>query len=172
MFKSRTVWALLSLACIFYACKNDPPFDQSTQAAIDDDLIVKFLASSGVTMTKTSDGLYYKILSEPDTGKSITNKTDTVTIHYVGRFLDGTLFDSTANAIDTIGTKFVLEDGIPGWVEGIPMIKTGGHIRLIVPSALAYQNRIIRRFGIDTLGPNKIFDFDIRLFKVRQKVVK
>ncbi len=172
MLKSRTLWALVLLACIFYACKNDPPFDKATQAKIDDDLIIKFLDSSGVEMERTSDGLYYKIISDADTGKAVTDTTDTVSVHYVGKFLDGTLYDSTSSAIDTLATKFVFGDAMQGWRKGISMIKTGGEIRLIIPSAMAYQDRIIRRPGLDTLGPNKIFDFDIRLIRVAKRVVK
>ena len=169
MLKSRTLWALVLLACIFYACKNDPPFDKATQAKIDDDLIVKFLDSSNLVMTRTGDGLYYKIISEPDTGKKINNETDTVSVYYVGRYLDGTLYDSTSTRIDSLATKFVFRSAMEGWRKGIPLIKTGGQIRLIVPSGMAYQNRIIPRPGLDTLGPNKIFDFDIRLIRVAEK---
>lgn len=166
MLKSRTFWALVLLACFFMACKSDPPYDRDAQAAIDDDSIRTFLGASSSDFRRTSDGLYYQILNEPDTGVTVANLTDTVLLHYVGRYLDGRLYDSTATQIDSIATRFVFNTAIEGWMKGIPFIKTGGRIRLIVPSTMAYQNIEAPRAPKDTLAANSIFDFNIRLIRV------
>lgn len=169
MLKSRTFWALVVLAGLFVACKSDPPYDENTQATIDDDSIRKILGANIANFKRTEDGLFYRILNEPDTGVTVKNQTDTVFLHYVGRFLDGTLYDSTATRIDSLATRFVFNTAIEGWIKGIPFIKTGGTIRLIVPSTMAYQNVAVGRPPIDTIPPNSIFDFTIRLVKIAEQ---
>ena len=65
----------------------------------------------------------------------------TVKVHYTGRLLDGTKFDSSLDRNDPI--EFVLGKGmvIPGWDEGIALLKVGGKALLVIPSNLAYGSR-------------------------------
>jgi len=169
MLKSRNLLLVVLAACLYVACKSDPAYDKATQLAIDDDIIVKNLAASGETadFTKDPSGFYYQILSKgPDTGATPVI-TDTLVVHYVGRtYPGGRLFDSTTTNVDTLSTKFVLANGIEGWQKGIPLIKKGGRIRLLVPSSLGYQNR-----QLDTvLVANTNLDFDIRLINIKHKI--
>lgn len=170
MLKSKVLLLFLLTACVFTACKNDPAYDAATQLAIDEDIIVAKLKADGQTATRTNEGLYYQLIKASADTKpvSITNLLDTVSIHYVARiFTTQVLYDSTANDVDTIATKVVLGNTIEGWQKGIPLMKTGDRIRLIVPSPLAYQNRII-----GTLPANTILDFDIKLISTSpQKIV-
>jgi FKBP-type peptidyl-prolyl cis-trans isomerase FkpA len=164
MLKSRYLLVFFVFVCFYMACKTDPLYDdiRAQQAAIDDDKIARFIDSLGIPAQKTDQGLYYQII-EPGTptGKDWL-KTDVISIHYVGRFLTGQVFDSTAVADKP--TEFLMADVIEGWQLGIPLINPGGSIRLIVPSALAYQNRQI---GVtDSIPPNSILDFDIKLLGV------
>jgi len=82
----------------------------------------------------TSTGLQY-IIVEEGTGASPT-ATQTVTVHYTGWLTDGTKFDSSVDRGQT--ATFQLNGVIPGWTEGLQLVKQGGKIRLIIPSDLAY----------------------------------
>lgn len=164
MSNSRLLLLCFLVLCFAVACKSDPPYDPAQQLAIDDDLIVKYMAANNITATKDSHGLYYSIINP---GSTTDNRTttlqDIIVVHYIGRIMKSQLvFDSTDTNVDTLSTKFLLSDVIEGWQLGIPKIKEGGRIRLLVPSTLAYQNR-----QIDTLlKANSILDFDIRVIKV------
>jgi len=78
-------------------------------------------------------GLHFTII-EP--GNDVhPKKTDTVTVHYEGRFLDNKVFDSSAGGQPA---TFKLNEVIAGWTQGLPLIGEGGKIKLYVPSKLAY----------------------------------
>jgi len=163
MSKSKVLLLLIVTVCFYAACKTDPAYNTATQLKIDDDSIAKFIVNNNILNTsKTASGLYYQIIS-PGTGSYVYDKvTDSVYIHYVARLLTGVLYDSTSTNL--VPTGLVLGNVIQGWQEGIPLVQPGGHIRLLVPSPLAYQNRII---GI--LPKNTILDFDIQIDSAKHK---
>src|SRR6266853_2779590 len=82
----------------------------------------------------TASGLQYKIVKD-GTGKS-PKATDTVLVHYRGTLLDGTEFDSSYKRNEPI--SFPLNQVIPGWTEGLQLVKEGGKAILYIPSKLAY----------------------------------
>ena len=86
----------------------------------------------GVTQTKS--GLQYEVLTE-GTGKS-PKATDTVRCHYEGRLLDGTVFDSSYKRGEP--ADFGLNQVIPGWTEGVQLMKEGAKYRFFIPYRLAY----------------------------------
>jgi len=157
-------------ACFFAACKSDPPYDSNTQLQIEVDSIQKKLTADELVFTKTSEGLFYQIIDPGEADSIAPILTDSVTIHFAGRFFfkPTVLYDSTRTNVDTLSTKFVLANAIRGWQLGIPLIKHGGRIRLIVPSPLAYQNRVVS--GAVVVPANSILDFEIRLIKVKKPV--
>ncbi|MET1055298.1 MAG: FKBP-type peptidyl-prolyl cis-trans isomerase [Pedobacter sp.] len=169
MLKSRNLLLVVLAASLYVACKTDPAYDKATQLAIDDDKIVNALKASEQTaaFTKDPSGVYYNIISAGEGIAPVID--DTLLIHYVGRtFPQGILFDSTATNVDSLSTKFVLADGIEGWQKGIPLIKPGGRIRLLIPSALGYQNRNLQNVD-SALVENTNLDFDIRLISLKHK---
>lgn len=171
MLKSRIVLLAIVAVCFFAACKNDPAYDPKTQLAIDDGIIKAYLDSNNIKgLQKTPEGIYYTITNAgPGTDPRPLNLVDTAKIHFVGRLLSNqVLFDSTATNDPLYATKFVLRDAIQGWQDGIPLIKTGGRIRLIVPSPLAYQNRQINTI----IKANSILDFDIQLISITNPTIK
>ena len=87
-------------------------------------------------MTRTDSGLYYSIQKEGD-GEAPA-KGQTVSVHYRGMLLDGTVFDSSYQRNQPI--DFPLGEGrvIPGWDEGIALLKKGSAAKLVIPSQLAY----------------------------------
>ena len=109
--------------------------------------------------TGSIDGVYYYILKE-GTGDYVT-VTDTVTVFYKGSLLkDGSIFDQTKGQPAT----FPLRRLIRGWQVGLPKCRTGGKIRLYIPSGLGYS---IRSRSKD-IPPNSVLVFDIEVLSVKK----
>ena len=107
----------------------------------------------------TPSGLQYKVITE---GKGKSPKaTDTVLVHYRGTTIDGTEFDSSYKRNEPI--SFPLNGVIPGWTEGVQLMKEGGKIELFIPSNLAYGSR--GAGGV--IAPDSTLIFDIELLKVQ-----
>jgi FKBP-type peptidyl-prolyl cis-trans isomerase len=107
----------------------------------------------------TPSGLQYKVTTEGH-GKS-PKATDTVLVHYRGTTIDGTEFDSSYKRNEPI--SFPLNGVIPGWTEGVQLMKEGGKIQLFIPSNLAYGSR--GAGGV--IAPDSTLIFDIELLKVQ-----
>jgi FKBP-type peptidyl-prolyl cis-trans isomerase len=107
----------------------------------------------------TASGLQYKITKEGE-GKS-PKATDTVLVHYKGTLLDGKEFDSSYKRNEPI--EFPLTGVIPGWTEGLQLLKEGGKATLYIPSKLAYGSR--GAGGV--IGPDETLIFEVELLKVR-----
>jgi len=99
----------------------------------------------------TESGLQYRII-EPGTGKQ-PGPTDQVTVHYRGTRIDGSEFDSSYKRDKP--AEFRLDQVIPGWTEGLQLMREGGKAQLVIPSELAYGER--GRLGNQTL----IFDVEL-----------
>jgi FKBP-type peptidyl-prolyl cis-trans isomerase len=97
-------------------------------------IMTKFAADSSITATEDPTGLFYQII-EPGTGATPT-ATSTVTVRYVGRFTDNGQRVDASNLDKDV--SFPLDGVIRGWTIGIPKIKAGGKIKMIIPSSLGY----------------------------------
>lgn len=86
---------------------------------------------------ETASGLKYVIAKE-GTGKQPT-ATDQVTVHYVGTLPNGFQFDSSIDRGEP--TTFPLNAVIPGWTEGLQLMKEGGQAVFFIPGNLAYGER-------------------------------
>jgi FKBP-type peptidyl-prolyl cis-trans isomerase FkpA len=84
---------------------------------------------------RTPSGLRWRKVRGPGTGRRPA-VTDTVTIHYVGRFIDGTEFDSSVARNEP--ATFPLARLIRGWQEGVPMMGVGDRYEFAIPYNLAY----------------------------------
>ena len=140
---------ILSFVMMFTlaSCMKRDDYDPAVQAGLDDALIVKFIADKNITAIKHSSGIYYQILSS---GSGSTT--------YSGRLLNGTVFDQTT----TQPLTFPLGNVILGWQIGVPLIKKGGKIRLLIPSGYGYG-----RDGSAKIPSNAVLDFDIELVDVQ-----
>jgi FKBP-type peptidyl-prolyl cis-trans isomerase len=123
----------------------------------------KFLAENGKKpgVTTTASGLQYQVLTA-GSGES-PKASDEVTVNYRGTLLDGTEFDSSYRRGEP--ATFPLARVIPGWTEGLQLMKTGGKSRLFVPPQLAYDMR--PRPGIPP-GSMLIFEVELLSFKPGQ----
>jgi FKBP-type peptidyl-prolyl cis-trans isomerase len=104
-------------------------------------------------------GLQMKTVKE-GTGKS-PKATDTVVVHYRGRLLNGTEFDSSHKR--GMPAEFAVNRVIKGWTEGLQLMKEGGKAELFIPSELAYGSR-----GAGGLiGPDETLVFEVELISIK-----
>lgn len=129
---------------------------------LDNALLGKFITANNLVTTLDPSRVRY-IISAVGTGKETVFETSKVKVKYTGRFLNGTVFDSSAD-----GVEFKLNEVIPGWTKVIPgKIGVGGKIRLLIPSDLGY-GEIAQRDGNGTvtIPANSCLDFDIEIVSV------
>lgn len=119
-----------------------------------------FLMENGkrVEVKTLPSGLQYEVIAEGE-GES-PKATDQVMVHYEGKLIDGTVFDSSIDRGEP--ATFGVTQVIPGWVEALQLMKPGAKWRLFIPSALAYGPQ--GAGGI--IGPNQTLIFDVELIKV------
>ena len=104
-------------------------------------------------------GLAYKI-ENPGTGDSITDK-DRVYVYYTGKFTDGKVFDSTKDRPASFSPRSV----VPGFGEGLKLLKKGGKATLYIPGNLGYGPQGQPGAGI---GPNQMLVFDVEVVGVNE----
>lgn len=97
--------------------------------------VTKAAAEKGAT--KTASGLVITTLT-PGTGAA-PKATDEVKVHYEGKLIDGTVFDSSLQRGEP--ATFPLNGVIPCWTEALQLMKVGGKSRIVCPSDLAYGDR-------------------------------
>ncbi|MDR3268719.1 MAG: FKBP-type peptidyl-prolyl cis-trans isomerase [Tannerella sp.] len=109
-------------------------------------------------VNKTESGLQYTVLTE-GTGATPT-ATDQVKVHYTGKLLDGTVFDSSVQRGEplTIGVGQV----IPGWTEIMQIMPVGSKYQVWIPSDLAYGPRGSGQL----IKPNSTLEFEIELLEI------
>ncbi len=108
----------------------------------------------------TKSGLQYMVLKEGTGAKP--GPTDKVTVHYTGKLLDGTVFDSSVERGEP--ATFGLNQVIPGWTEGLQLMSEGSKYRLFIPSELAYGSK----GAGEQILPNSTLIFDVELIKVEK----
>ncbi len=110
---------------------------------------------------ETASGLQYVVEKEGEGASPAA--TDEVTVHYTGRLLDGTVFDSSVNRGEP--ATFPLNRVIPGWTEGVQLMKEGAKYTFFIPSDLAYGPQ-----GIPgAIPPHSTLVFEVELIKVIKK---
>lgn len=119
-----------------------------------------FLAENGKRpeIHTTPSGLQYEVLTEGTGAQPEAN--DQVKVHYTGKLIDGTVFDSSVERGEP--ATFGVTQVIPGWVEALQLMKKGSNWRLYIPSDLAYG----QRGAGGVIGPNSTLIFDVELLDV------
>jgi FKBP-type peptidyl-prolyl cis-trans isomerase FkpA len=129
-----------------------PATPQSEQAQI-----VAYTSTNGIIATAHSSGLYYEVIN-PGSGVN-PGASSKVYVKYTGKLTNGTVFDSQN---DSSKTGWLLGNLISGWQIGLPLIKKGGIIRLIIPSSMGYGC-----LAAGTIPANSILYFEIELVDVQ-----
>lgn len=109
-------------------------------------------------VTVTGSGLQYKVLSAGDGAKP--KATDTVTVHYHGTLIDGTVFDSSYNRGEP--AVFPVNGVIAGWIEGLQLMGVGDKYELTIPANLAYGSH----GSGASIGPDSTLIFEVELLAI------
>lgn len=108
----------------------------------------------------TDSGLHYKVI-EAGKGESPA-ATDRVTVHYTGMLIDGTVFDSSVKRGQP--ATFGLNQVIPGWTEGVQLMKEGAKYQFYIPYNLAYGEA----GSPPNIGPGETLIFDVELISINK----
>lgn len=150
---------VLVIACVAYYFYNNA--NNQKIAALNHQQGSAFL-SENVTkegVKSTASGLQYLVL-QAGSGERHPAATDTVRVHYHGTLIDGTVFDSSVERGETI--SFPLNRVIPGWTEGVQLMKVGDKFRFFIPSGLAYGDR-----NTGKISGGSVLIFDVELFEIQ-----
>ena len=151
--RQKIAAALVMSTLSLFGCQK-----QSSESPKEQNQGTNFLAENakkpGITTTAT--GLQYEVLQEGQ--GAMPSATDTVTVNYRGSLIDGKEFDSGN------GISFPLNRVIPGWTEGLQLMKEGAKYRFFIPSDLAYGER----GAGGAIPPNADLIFEVDLLKVGQ----
>ena len=109
-------------------------------------------------VTTTASGLQYRVLREGDGPKP--EKFAEVEVHYTGKLIDGTVFDSSYERGEPI--SFLLAQVIPGWAEGVRLMPVGSKYEFVIPHELAYGPQGIP--GV--IPPASTLIFEVELLKI------
>ena len=107
----------------------------------------------------TDNGLQYKVLEEGSGASPDT--TDQVRVNYKGELIDGTVFDSSYERGEPV--TFPLSRVIPGWTQGLQLMKEGAKYKFFIPGNLAYGQNPPPRSPI---GPNETLIFEVELLEI------
>jgi len=108
----------------------------------------------------TASGLKYQVMKK-GTGTVSPKATDTVNVHYHGTLLNGTVFDSSVERGQPI--SFPLNGVIPGWTEGVQLMKVGDKFKFEIPPNLAYG----ANSPSPKIPPNSTLVFEVELLGIQ-----
>ncbi len=123
---------------------------------IADTALAEAVNALGPERQKTSTGVYYEVVT-PGTGGSPVSG-DRVSMHYTGKLLDGTVFDSTLSRGTTFDFTLGVDGIIPGWIEMIMNMEVGEVRNVVVPPSLAYGSQ-----GYGPIEPDSWLIFEMTL---------
>jgi peptidylprolyl isomerase len=147
----------MAAACLcLLGCNQATPASDNTNANMNSTNAAASLA--GGEMTTTASGLKYQVLKR-GTGTVSPKSTDTVKVHYEGKLLDGTVFDSSIARGQPI--SFPLNQVIPGWTEGLQLMKVGDMFKFVIPANLAYGAN-----SPPPIPPNSTLVFEVELLGI------
>ncbi len=172
MNKYITLAAAAMLTVAFDSCKKQDAQKEIAAAQAEANVAIlspaernlqigqEFLEENGKRpeVTTTPSGLQYEVLEEGTGPKPTADQS--VTVHYTGKLIDGTVFDSSVQRGEPI--TFSLRQVIRGWTEGLQLMPRGSKYRLFIPANLAYGER---GAGSD-IGPNETLIFDVELLDI------
>ena len=111
------------------------------------------------SVVQTTSGLQYMVLKEGTGAKP--SAEDTVTVHYTGKLLDGTVFDSSVERGEP--ASFPLNKVIAGWTEGVQLMPVGSKFRFYIPQNLGYGER-----AAGSIPPYSTLIFEVELLDIEK----
>ncbi|WP_298411750.1 FKBP-type peptidyl-prolyl cis-trans isomerase [Hydrotalea sp.] len=161
MMVKQVIIALFISVTLFTACSKSnsggrAPCQPATVAS-EKNAMVTYCVANGINYQTDSSGILYQIIT-PGTGAT-PNLNSKIYITYTGKLLNGTTFDMQTNASQT---GWTLNSLIQGWQIALLLIKKGGEIKIVIPSALAYGC-----IGSGPIPSNAPLFFDITLVDVQ-----
>ena len=146
--------------CLFGCSPSTPPgADANAGANPPGTAAASAGASLSTNLLSTASGLKYEVLKHGP-GTVSPKATDSVKVHYVGTLLDGTVFDSSIARGQPI--SFPLNQVIPGWTEGLQLMKVGDKFRFVIPANLAYG----ANSPSPAIPPNSTLVFEVELLGI------
>lgn len=144
--------------------KKDLATTLAPQMKIDDRILTDYMNKTGTKAAKTEWGTYVAITA-PGSGDNLTDKSIAL-VNYTGKTLADSVFDSNIdpkfNHVEPLSVDMNQYSVMPGWIDGLKMLKKGSKATLIIPSSLAYGKNG-REPGI---GPNENLLFDIEVIDI------
>ena len=147
MMTARFIGTLAAALCLLGCSKETKPSDG------------KVTDQPGEIRT-TRTGLKFQVLKSGN-GTVSPTATDTVKVHYHGTLLDGTVFDSSVERGEPI--SFPLNGVIPGWTEGLQLMKVGDKFKFTIPPELAYGPNS----PSPKIPPNSTLVFEVELLGIQ-----
>ncbi len=141
--------------------QNEIKAEAEKNRVLAEEFLTKNKDMDGVEVSES--GLQYKII-EPGSGASPRGE-DLVVVNYRGKLLDGTEFDSSYKRGEP--AEFPLKGVIPGWIEGLQMMKKGGKAEFFIPPALDYGDR-----PRQNIPANAVLIFEVELLDVKKAPAK
>ncbi len=152
----KTVIAFIGMVLFSLSCgKTADSGCTPATVASENSVMVAYCTANSINYTTHPSGILYEIVSA-GTGTTPT-LTSTVSVLYTLKSMAGVTIQSTANPYTNS-----LSSLIDGWKIGIPLIRAGGKIKLIIPSSLAYSC-----VGSQSIPPNSPLFFEIILVAVQ-----
>ena len=148
---------LVVVSLVLNSCgKSETSGCQPATVASEKAQMIAYCSTNNINYTEDTSGLLYEIIT---IGTGIApSSSSIISVVYTGKLFTGTTFDATANPI-----SLTLSNVIDGWKIGLPKIKKGGRIKLVIPSALAYS---CTGAG-SSIPPNTPLFFDVTLTDVK-----
>ncbi len=172
--------AIFLLASFITSCEIESDITSFDQQERDEIIINEYLELNNIDASKTESGLYYSTIHSASPGALPPSDGDYLTVHYTGWLLYGEIFDSSVFRDSPLmiqsGTGKIIQEFdednnpklsgtvIPGWIEGLSLVKEGEQVRFFIPSHLAYG--VIGQ--LPAIPPNAILVFDIELIEVQR----
>jgi peptidylprolyl isomerase len=155
----RLQLALAVTLCLLGCSKDEPSAGGKTDAGTPPVAIAVTPAGQTNEMMKTASGLKYQVMKK-GAGAVSPKASDTVKVHYHGTLLNGTVFDSSVERGEPI--SFPLNRVIPGWTEGLQLMKVGDKFKFEIPPNLAYGPNS----PSPKIPPNSTLVFEVELLGI------